>query len=196
VSAPNTPIPDDMCQELEKAWNGVLEKVPTDQATQVLLGGVNLRFNLIQTFKAAWYVAKVYLHGHIIASTGNANPLDLMSITSDTFSAVVSTLNAFRDPLEPLDYTTCVVLSQSSDGMTSDDLEAKLNDFLIKGEQIDFPWYLGLTQAYKDNAATELRTNKKLPAVLEKLKKRGYLEEADGVIKFRSRHFTLGLRDG
>jgi hypothetical protein len=137
-------LTSDQKREIATAWADSVEKT-RDAQTQALIGGLNFRVNVAKAFRAAWTTAKICFTAKKIALTGSVGPADIIGIATDIYTAVVSTLDALRERMHPLEYTACIVLSGSHD-LTPTEFEQQLTEFLVAGSHADLPWYIGLTR--------------------------------------------------
>jgi hypothetical protein len=75
-----------------------------DAQTQALIGGINFRVNVAKAFLAAWITAKVYFKAKV-ALTGAIHPGDVLEIGLDVYNIIVTTLDALRENMLPLEYS-------------------------------------------------------------------------------------------
>jgi hypothetical protein len=176
-------------QELAAAWTESIVEVP-DKQIQALLLGRNVRINVAEAFKAAWTTAKIYLTSKKIILTGITSPAEVIGITADVYNLIVTTLDALQESMLPLDYTACVVLSSAPDGMTEQEFEQQLTQFLASGEAAGLPWYLGLTSSRLHDAHTAFQVRNGFTRLMDRLWENDWLIEEGGKVKFKPHHFT------
>jgi hypothetical protein len=178
------------------AWQGAGEVVPSDQTTQALIGGVNLRVDVLKAFRAVYISAKVVLSTKKIVLTGVTHPAELLGLAKDVFDAVVTTLDALRERMTALTYTACAILAQHPQGLSPEDLEKAIRDFLGGVSAADMPWYLGLTKDHAANALEELSRSKAFDDLMARLVDDDWIDRVDGRLRFRPRHYTWGAKLG
>jgi hypothetical protein len=178
-------------QELAAAWKDVVEK-SWDKQTQALIGGLNFRFNVGKAFKAAWTTAKIYLVAKTAIVTGAITPA-VLGLPADIWTVIVATLDALREKMLPLEYTACVVLSSSPDGMTEQEFQQQLRDFLVSGKGAELPWYLGLTASRRNDSLLALEAPDGFTDLMKLLRRNDWLIEDGGKVKFKPRHYTWGV---
>jgi hypothetical protein len=179
-------------QQLTDAW---AESVVQDQDAEIqaLIAGLNFRVDIVKAFKAAWITAKIYFTGQRIMMVGTTNPIEVIGIATDVDNLVVTTLDALRERMLPLEYTACVVLSSSPDGMTEQEFKQRLTEFLVLDEGAELPWYLGLTRGHLQDSLAALQAKDGFINLMNLLRKNDWLLEESGKVKFKPRHYRWGL---
>jgi hypothetical protein len=131
-----------------------------------------------------------------IVLTGTLHPTEVLGIASDVYNIIVTTLDALREKMHPLEYTACVVLSSSPDGMTHQEFEKELTNFLVSGKGKDLPWYVGCTSGLLQDALAALQVKDGFTKLMDLLRKNDWLLEQEGKVKFKPRNFTWGVSTG
>jgi hypothetical protein len=185
---------DHTLDDLSSRWRGLVDQAPADAATKALFGRGNLRVNVAEALKAAFYTAKVYIEGKVALATGNITPWELAKLVKGGIDAVTATLRAFYETLTEAEYVTALVLSQAEDGLTRANLESEVLDFVRRAEHKEFPLFLGLSSSFVTNAKTVLETPGAFDTVLAGLRKRSLLLEDNALLRFTSKHFEWGLK--
>ena len=165
---------------LEQMWHSAFEDAPTSGA-QAQLFGFNLRLNLGKAFAAvsATAVAIASVPGAILL-----DPLSLLKVPASVLAAVSAGIAAVYEKMVPAHYVACLVLADYPEGLTREDFESKLRDFLRLSHGRTFPWYLGLSTTLEENGFNNL---------IEGLKQKKYVEERGGRFSYAVQNFVLGL---
>jgi len=177
-------------EELSKAWADSIKTIE-DAQVLALAGGMNFRIDLAKALVAVWLTAELYLKTVEAATTWTAAPVKLMGIPSKLFAAVVATLDAVREKMNPLVYVACAVLSQAPQGLTKVQLKQKLDDFFADPKSQTLPWYLGVDRTQFHEARGNYEGGEKLDDLIAALHEDKWIENADERMTFKTRHFTL-----
>jgi hypothetical protein len=179
--------------ELRAAFAGFQRT--TDATTKGLGLGVNIRFSAKHLFQAAWKLTHACLRIASVAKAG-PNPLVLLQIGADVFSAITAALDGCRQKLTPAEYLTCIILSSMSEGLREDTLQPVLRSFIdqISKSGSSLPWYLFVDAALAECALAELNTLERWDSLLEGDAFRSLVKRQDGVLTYTEKSFEWGLR--
>jgi hypothetical protein len=178
-------------KDLQDVWReAATAEVVADPNTQWLLGGVNLRVDLLKALKAAYLTTTLCLKGKLAIATGNLGPTEMLALGKLLFDACVTTLDALRERLRNSTYVACVVLAGNQDGLTEVELEREIKAFVDGADAAKLPFYMGFTESYLDEARKEIRSPNAFKVVLDDLRKGKWVTESDGRLFFKERHFV------
>ena len=181
-----TTITDAERQELQAVWRAIAD--PRDPAAQALLGGVNLRLNVLKALKTAYLSAKLFFRAKTFAYPGDLGTL--LGIGKDVFDLVIAALDTVRQKVGKAQYTMAVVLAEQAQPASLDTLQAALEAFLAEDQGKELPWYVGIGRAEIQATRDALNQANAVPALLASLKEGGLAEQVDGLWRFKPRHFT------
>lgn len=158
--------------------------------------GVNLRVNLIEALHATWETAQVAIKTGVALHT----PFDLaewLGIGVEAVSAVRSIYSSLVQYMPPINYVTYVILGKQPAGLSEDQLKKLVEEFLNNPSSADFEWYLGMGRGLVDKAKQATKppapTNW-FTTVIQKLADDEMIERRDGLVMFKSRNFTFGMK--
>lgn len=181
-------------QDLQSAWREVaISDSFKDPNTQWLLGGVNLRVNVLKSLKAVYLTTKLYLKGKLAFATGNLEPQEIASLGKTLFDIVVTTLDALRESLRKSTYAACIVLAGNPAGLTPVDLERELKVFIEGADAAKLPFYMGFTESFLRDAHKEIESPRAFQVILDDLRNGKWVTESDGLLFFKERHFVWGV---
>lgn len=181
--------------ELIQLIKGAVHQLPADQAVKALAFGLNLRINVLEALKAAYYTTKVCVTTAGCVLVGHASPFEVIEIAGDAWHGVIATCCALAEKMGPLEYPACVYLSSQTEPITDAQFRAGLTEFLTPDSAQELPWYMGMSRRRVAAAFKELSGPDGFRDLMDKLRKREWLIEADGKLTFNPRNFTLGLKE-
>jgi hypothetical protein len=176
--------PDPSPQDVRDAWAAVPEPDPN---VKVLIGGVNLRLNVVKALKSVYLTAKlaIKLKGSTVGLA------DLPGMAKDAFDLVVAGLDSVRQTLSRPVYLIGVVLSGLEGPVTVDELRARLDAFIVEQAEQSFSWYFGIHAAdIRETREILARDPKALEQLLAKLEAEQLATHAGDKWQARPRHFT------
>lgn len=181
-------------KRLQGLWQPVTESLVPQTAAKAAFMGVNLRVNLLEALNATWKTAEVAIKSAVAIHT----PFDLaawLGIGVEAISAVRSIYSSLVQHMSPIDYVAYVILSKTPQGLREDDLKTSIDKFLTDPSSVEFEWYLGMRKGLLDDArnATGLKTW--FETVMAKLADDQMIDRRDGVVTFKPRNFTFGMKE-
>jgi hypothetical protein len=181
---------------LKSLWEEAAEPVnpsPEEATAQALAFGVNFRIDLGKALLAAWETSKF-----VVKATATAHVpfawFGWLEVGAEFVGAVSTIFASLVQRMRPIDYVTCVVLSNHSQGLTETELRKAVEDFLNDRKVADFSWYLGMNEGLIRRAKEVLAAKDWLAEVLEQLRKTDFLDERQGKLKFKSHHYNIGWK--
>lgn len=183
-------------ERLKHLWQDAIVPVkqPPDAGTgKALLGGINFRINLIKLFVAAWATGKATVH------TTAAAHLPFMWFTwvqlgAEFAGAAAAVFSSFVERMRPIVYVTSVVLSSKPEGLTKPELRKAVEDYLSESQAVAFSWYFGMSESLVRRAKEVLSSEDWFTDVLAELRASEFLDEQDGKLMFKPRHFEIGWK--
>src|SRR5262252_6905034 len=127
--------------EAREAWKKAATRSSDAQTTALGFRG-NLRLNARALFGCVWHIGKVCLKVKTAIVAGHANPLELLEIGAEAFSAITGALAAFYQKLNAAEYLACVFLSQAPNGVKKDEFATAFESFLTSYSKVELPWYV------------------------------------------------------
>jgi len=179
---------------LAARWRDAARQTPLPAGTgaaQALALGVNFRVNLLKAFEAAWETAKAVIKGTAVAHA----PFDIggwLDVGIETVGAINAIFASLVQRMRPIDYVTCLVLSNRPDGFSNGQLQEAVKTFLDNPDASHFAWYFALTEDRIRRAREVTEGPNWFQTVLANLRKDNFVEERDGKLIFKSRNFTVG----
>ncbi len=122
-------------------------------------------------------------------------PFDIgswLDVGAELVAAINAVFASLVQRMRPIDYVTCVVLAHHSDGLTRDDLQKAVIDFLNDPDASPFAWYFAMTEDRVRRAKEVIESQRWFETVLENLRKDNLFEERENKLVFRSRNLTVG----
>jgi hypothetical protein len=115
-----------------------------------------------------------------------------MEVTTDAAAAVAAVLEAVQEEMKPLAYVAAIVLSSDPDGLTEEEFETRLGDFLSQESYAHLPWYLALTPG-RIAGARRARQDTDVASLVATMVENRQCEMSGGRLKVRDRWFTWGF---
>ncbi len=182
-----------LTDEVIVAWGDVVEP-RRDPQPKALIAGVNFRVNVMKAFKAVYLSVKFYIETKKMLVTGIMNPVEVLKIPWDVYDIIIATLDALREKMAVLDYTACVVLSNSPNGFEEKDFKEAIEKFVQIENVDDLPLYLGFSSKRILESRKAMTSSTWFDDLLKRLDHDDWLERNGSRIKFEPRHYTWGLK--
>jgi hypothetical protein len=181
-------------KRLQQLWQQAAVPLEPPSPAKAAFMGVNLRVDLLQALHATWETAGVAIRTAVALHT----PFDLaewLGIGVEAVSAVRSIYSSLVQHMSPIDYVAYVILSKTPQELREDDLKTSIEKFLADPSSVEFEWYLGMRKGLLDEAkkATGLKTW--FEPVMAKLADEQMIDRRDGVVTFKPRNFTFGMKE-
>jgi hypothetical protein len=168
-------------------------QITADPQVQALIGGMNVRLNFTEALRAVAAAAHACIAGAKAVASQGADVYSVFEAGAQGFHAAVSAIAAVVEKMSALEYIACVLLSEHPNGLDQGAFEQEINKFLNSADRKEFPWYVGINENKVVEAKEDL-TNDGIAALVDHLKKSGFLEQSDTMLKFTPRHFTWGIQ--
>jgi hypothetical protein len=180
-------------KQLQALWQQATVPLEPPTPAKAAFMGVNLRVNLLESLQATWETARVAIKTAVALHT----PFDLaewLGIGVEAISAVRSIYSSLVQYMAPINYVTYVILSRTPEGVPEDELKKSIEKFVADPSSANFEWYLGMRKGLLDQArqSTELKTW--FATAMQKLADDEMIERRDGVVTFKPRNFTFGMK--
>jgi hypothetical protein len=180
-------------KQLQALWQQATVPLEPPTPAKAAFMGVNLRVNLLESLQATWETARVAIKTAVALHT----PFDLaewLGIGVEAISAVRSIYSSLVQYMPPINYVTYVILSRTPEGAPEDELKKSIEKFVADPSSANFEWYLGMRKGLLDQArqSTELKTW--FATAMQKLADDEMIERRDGVVTFKPRNFTFGMK--
>jgi hypothetical protein len=177
---------------LKAVWQSAVEKIPTEPTPgKFPLFQVNFRVDLLKALRATWEAAKVTVET-IVAAHVVFDPVIWAGIGLEAVSAVRSVVSSLIETMQPIDYITYVILSQTSGGIDKSALKTSVETFLARPESIKFSWYLGMSEGLVERAKEVVESPDWIDDVIGRLAKKNMVGLSGTQLIFQPRNFTIG----
>ena len=174
-------------------WAGSATPIGDAQA-KALAFGVNFRIDVMAAFRAVAETVHAFgAAARAIASHGGDVEAALTAGTSG-IAAARSTVAALAEGLGGFKYVGCIVLADHPGGLTQDEFEFYVRQFLAEAEGLRLPWYLGVDADRLETARAELdRPDAGIAALVASLEEDGLATWQDGRLAYRQVNLRWGI---
>ncbi len=180
--------------QVERLWASAVAMAPGDPSTKALAFRGNVRVNVLQAFKAAYYSAKLYIEGKVALATGAVTPIELAKLAKGGIDAAIATFRTFYETMSEAEYVTALVLSQVGDGVSEQELQAQVLAFIDSVPVDGVPFYLCLGKSVLANAKAALTGADAMTDVVKSLVKRDLAQRQGDKLQFKAKHLEWGFK--
>ncbi|MBB3564976.1 hypothetical protein FHX06_006346 [Rhizobium sp. BK512] len=186
----NTPDIDEI-QRLTDLWNSVAQQIPpTHTAAKAPILGFNLRLDVMKALQATFQTAKIA--AKVVAATHTPfDPITWIGISIEVWAATQTIIAALVQKMQPIDYISYVILSQSPEGIEAGAFKEAVAAFVEEPDLTVFAPYLGMTEEKAMQAAEVIKQTSWFETATNRLQQNNMARVENGRWYFQARNFTL-----